>query len=146
MFTALGITLTPAERAAIEAAPTRNVAALLAYSRGVRDETFARYGAAAQQYRAALQADPNFIDASQRMLGIDARASSAASATTPRRSTRAESGNRAAQLVASNVNSSLADFSNGGATGAVAVNAASSAQPVQQRMLVTITLFIQPRP
>jgi TolB-like protein len=133
IFTALGIALTPAERASIEAAPTRNVAALLAYSRGVRDES-------------ALQADPNFIDASQRMLGIEARAASASAATPIRRSTRTESGNRAAQLVAGNVNSSLADFSNGGAAGAVAVNAASNAQPVQQRMLVTITLFIQPRP
>jgi len=146
IFTALGIALTPAERASIEAAPTRNVAALLAYSRGVRDESFARYGAAAQQYRAALQADPSFIDASQRMLGIDARAANTAAPTTTRRSTRIESGNRAAQLAAGNVNSSLADLAYGGAAGAVAVNGASNLQPVQQRLLVTITLFIQPRP
>jgi TolB-like protein len=145
IFTALGVTLTPAERAAIEAAPTRNVAALLAYSRGVRDESYERYGAAAQQYRAALQADPNFLDASRRVSAIQARASAAAPVAT-RRSTRVESGNRAAQLAAGNVNSSLADLANGGATGAIAMNGASNVQPVQQRLFVTITLFIQPRP
>jgi len=146
IFTALGVTLTPAERASIEAAPTRNVAALLAYSRGVRDESFGRYGAAAQQYRAALQADPNFIDASQRISAIESRAASAAAPVTTRRSTRTESGNRAAQMAAGNVNSSLADLASGGAAGAIAMNGASIVQPVQQRLFVTITLFIQPTP
>ena len=80
------------------------------------------------------------------MLGIDARAASGAAPATMRRSTRTESGNRAAQLAAGNVNSSLADLTNGGAVGAVAVNGASNLQPVQQRLLVTITLFIQPTP
>lgn len=145
IFNALGISLTPGERAAIEAAPTRNIAALLAYSRGVRDETYGRYGDAAQQYRAALQADPNFIDASLRMGGLDQRASG--NAATTRRSTRvASSGNRAAATAAGNVNSSLADLVDGGAAGAVAMGVASNITPVQQRLLVTITIFIQPVP
>ena len=145
IFNALGITLTPGERAAIEAAPTRNVAALLAYSRGVRDESFGRYGAAAQQYRAALQADPGFIDASVRMSGVESRAGSAVVAN--RRSTRAaSSGNRAAATAAGNVNSSLADLVDGGAAGAVAMGVASNITPVQQRLFVTITIFIQPTP
>lgn len=145
IFNALGITLTPGERAAIEAAPTRNVAALLAYSRGVRDESFGRYGAAAQQYRAALQADPGFVDASVRMSGVEARASNAVVAD--RRLARAaSSGNSAAAAAAGNVNSSLADLANGGAAGAVAMGVASNITPVQQRLLVTITIFIQPTP
>ncbi len=145
IFNALGITLTPGERAAIEAAPTRNVAALLAYSRGVRDESFGRYGAAAQQYRAALQADPGFIDASVRMSGVESRAGSAVVAN--RRSTRAaSSGNRAAAMAAGSVNSSLADLVDGGAAAAVAMGVASSTTPVQQRGFVTITIFIQPTP
>ena len=145
IFNALGITLTPGERAAIEAAPTRNVAALLAYSRGVRDESFGRYGAAAQQYRAALQADPGFIDASVRMSGVVSRAETQVIAN--RRSTRgASSGNRAAATAAANVNSSLADLADGGAAGAVAMGVASNVAPVQGRLLVTITIFIQPTP
>lgn len=147
IFNALGITLTPGERAAIEAAPTRNVAALLAYSRGVRDESFGRYGAAAQQYRAALQADPSFIDARVRAGGVDQRAAGAAAPATTRASTKsAGPKNRAASVAAGNVNSSLADLVDGGAAGAVAMGVASNITPVQQRLLVTITIFIQPVP
>jgi TolB-like protein len=146
IFNALGIALTPGERAAIEAAPTRNIAALLAYSRGVRDESFGRYGEAAQQYRAALQADPNFVDASLRMTGVQGRAGGNA-AVAPQRSTRtATSGNRAAAMAAGNVNSSLADLVDGGAAGAVAMGVASNITPVQQRLLVSITIFIRPLP
>jgi TolB-like protein len=146
IFNALGITLTPGERAAIEAAPTRNVAALLAYSRGVRDESFGRYGAAAQQYRAALQADPSFVDAGLRMSGIEARANAAAPVANRRSTIVAAQGNRAAATAAGSVNSSLADLVNGGAAAAVAMNAASNIMPVQQQLLVTITIFIQPTP
>ena len=143
IFTALGVTLTPAERTAIEQAPTRNVAALLAYSRGVREESYGRYGAAAQQYRAALAADPNFTAANLRMTHLGGTI--AASAPNGRRSTRAaSSGNRAAQMAASNVNSSLADLMDGGATAAVASGVATTNSPVQQRLFVTITIFIQP--
>ena len=147
IFNALGITLTPGERAAIEAAPTRNVAALLAYSRGVRDEYFGRYGQAAQQYQAALQADPNFVNASLRMSGLTGVTAAGGGAPANRRSTRsASSGNRAAATAAGNVNSSLADLADGGAAGAVAAGIASNLTPVQQRLLVTITIFIQPTP
>jgi TolB-like protein len=145
IFAALGITLTPAERAAIEAAPTRNVAALLAYSRGVRDEALGRYGEAAQMYRAAMQADPSFAEAGLRMTTVAGR-NTALTGGRDRRSTRTVSGNHAALMAAGNVNSSLADLMDGGAAGAVAMNVASNASPVQQRLLVSITIFIQPTP
>ena len=146
IFNALGITLTPAERAAIEQAPTRNIAALLAYSRGIREESYGRYGAAAQQYRAALAADPNFTEATVRMTKMGGQVASSAAAPA-RRSTRASSsGNRAAQMAASSVNSSLADLMDGGAAAAIASGVATTGSPVQQRLFVTITIFIQPTP
>jgi TolB-like protein len=63
-FTELGITLTPAERAAIDQRPTANIAAFLAYSRGVRYEAFGRFDDAAREYQAAAALDPAFVDAS----------------------------------------------------------------------------------
>jgi len=147
IFNALGVTLTPAERVAIEQAPTRNVAALLAYSRGVREESYGRYGAAGQQYRAALDADPSFSEASLRMSNLGVQAAAAPAPAGPRKSARASSsGNRAAQMAAASVNSSLADLSVGGAAGAIASGVATNISPVQQRLLVTITIFIQPMP
>jgi len=147
IFNALGVTLTPAERAAIEQAPTRNIAALLAYSRGVREESYGRYGAAAQQYRAALAADPNFTEAGLRIMTIGAGQVAAAAPTPNRKATRAApSGNRAAQMAASSVNSSLADLVDGGAAAAVASGVAATGSPAQQRLFVTITIFIQPTP
>jgi TolB-like protein len=146
IFNALGITLTPAERAAIEQAPTRNIAALLAYSRGVREESYGRYGAAAQQYRAALAADPNFTEATARMTNVGGQIASGAAAPTRRSARASSSGNRAAQMAASSVNSSLADLMDGGAAAAVASGVATTGSPVQQRLFVTITIFIQPTP
>ncbi len=56
----LDVTLTPAERSAVEQLPTRSVGALLAYSRGVKYETEGRYEAAAREYIQALRLDPGF--------------------------------------------------------------------------------------
>lgn len=67
----LGVTLTPAERAAIEERPTRNIAALLAYSRGVREEARGDFGAAAEQYRDAVRIDPAFGQAQSRLQGAE---------------------------------------------------------------------------
>ncbi len=60
LFNELGVTLTPAERAAIEQRPTANIVAFLAYSRGVRDEAYGLYASAAVNFQAAVTADPNF--------------------------------------------------------------------------------------
>jgi hypothetical protein len=67
---ALGVTLTPAERTAIEQRPTKRVSALLAYGRGVRDEAAGEYGAASQQYAQALQIDPSFSRARARLAAV----------------------------------------------------------------------------
>lgn len=67
LFESLGVTLTPAERVAVEERPTKNLAAFLAYGRGVRYETELRFADAASEYRNALALDPNFTLASTRL-------------------------------------------------------------------------------
>jgi TolB-like protein len=75
LFRELGVNLTPAEQRAIEARPTRNLAALLAYSRGVRYEVEGRYDAAAAEYRGALRLDPSFAIAGSRLGDVQTRSS-----------------------------------------------------------------------
>lgn len=60
LFENLGVTLTPAERAAVEERPTRNIAALLAYGRAVRYESELRFREAAREYQDAVRLDPTF--------------------------------------------------------------------------------------
>jgi hypothetical protein len=66
VFDALGVVLTPAERAAVERRPTANLAALLAYGRGVREEYDGDFRRAVDAYRRAAQLDPNFGAAATR--------------------------------------------------------------------------------
>lgn len=73
LFSELGVNLTPAEQRAIEARPTRNLTALLAYSRGVRYEVEGQYNAAAAEYRSALRLDPTFTLAGSRLTDVQAR-------------------------------------------------------------------------
>lgn len=67
----LGVTLTPAERATLAQRPTRNIAAFLAYSRGVRDEAGGRFESAAAEYSQALSLDPSFAIAATRLRGVE---------------------------------------------------------------------------
>ncbi|MEP6834436.1 MAG: CsgG/HfaB family protein [Gemmatimonas sp.] len=60
MFDALKITLTPAQRRAIEPRPTRSLAAFLAFSKGARAEAFGDLPSAAAFYALALRIDPDF--------------------------------------------------------------------------------------
>lgn len=62
----MGIELTPAERERIQKVPTRNLQALLAYSRGVQAEDAGRFGAAARHYQRASELDPSFSEAADR--------------------------------------------------------------------------------
>jgi TolB-like protein len=67
IFDQLGVNLTPAERALVEQRPTQNLAALLAYSRGVRYEAEGRFDAARREYEAAVRLDPSFTRAGARL-------------------------------------------------------------------------------
>ena len=82
LFDQLGVTLTVAERNAIEQRPTRSLAAFLAYSRGLAAEDEGRYDDASRLYRDAARIDPRFDAARQR--NREARSLSASS----RQSTR----------------------------------------------------------
>ena len=64
--TQLGVTLTVAERNAIEQRPTRSLAAFLAYSRGLTAEDDGRFDDASRFYRDAIRLDPGFGAALQR--------------------------------------------------------------------------------
>ena len=61
----LGYQLTAAEREAILENGTRNLAAFLAYSRGLEAEDLGDYNAAAQHYGEAVRRDPGFRQARQ---------------------------------------------------------------------------------
>jgi tetratricopeptide (TPR) repeat protein len=66
LFDQLGVSLTVAERNAIEQRPTRSLAAFLAYSRGLTAEDEGRYDEASRFYRDAMRLDPGFDAALQR--------------------------------------------------------------------------------
>ena len=77
----MGITLTPAERAAIEQRPTKSLAAFLAYSRGLAAEDAGRYDEARRLFEDAGRIDPAFGAA--RAGAARAQATAAGSSTTP---------------------------------------------------------------
>jgi TolB-like protein len=63
LFEQLGVALTPAERAAVERRPTRNVAAFLAYGQAVRAEAVGDFRGASRLYQRASALDPSFGEA-----------------------------------------------------------------------------------
>ncbi|MBU6367211.1 MAG: hypothetical protein KJT01_13445 [Gemmatimonadetes bacterium] len=67
LLESLGVTLAPAERAAIEARPTASLEALLAYGRGVRREYQGDFQAARREFREAARLDPRFRQADLRV-------------------------------------------------------------------------------
>jgi tetratricopeptide (TPR) repeat protein len=66
LFDSLGVTLTTAERNAIEQRPTRSLQAFLAYSRGLRLEDQGKYDEASRNFQDALRIDPGFGQAAQK--------------------------------------------------------------------------------
>jgi len=70
LFEALGVTLSPAERRALEPRATQNLAALVAFSNGVRAESNRDYEAALAYYTTATRLDPGFVEAGARATSI----------------------------------------------------------------------------
>jgi TolB-like protein len=66
LFENLGVTLTNAERAAVEERPTKNIAAFIAYGRAARYESEFRFAEAVGAYEEALRLDPSFTLAATR--------------------------------------------------------------------------------
>jgi tetratricopeptide (TPR) repeat protein len=81
LFRQLGVTLTVAERNAIEQRPTRSLAAFVAYSRGLVAEDDGRFDDAGRFYDDAVRLDPGFGAAQQR--SARAQQASAGAAVTP---------------------------------------------------------------
>ncbi len=65
IFKTLGVTLTTAQRDAIEQRPTKSLAAFLAYSQGLTFEDEGRFDEAARAFQRAVQIDPAFNAAKQ---------------------------------------------------------------------------------
>ena len=61
----MGITLTPAEQAAISERPTRDIQAFLLFSRGLEAQDRGDFRGASQSFQAAAQRDPSFSAAQQ---------------------------------------------------------------------------------
>lgn len=72
LFFQLGVTLTPAQRAALEKRPTRYLSAFLAYARGAASEANWNLDAAESYYGAAVAIDPGFVLAQQRLAAVRA--------------------------------------------------------------------------
>jgi tetratricopeptide (TPR) repeat protein len=80
LFTELGVTLTPAERNAIEQRPTRSLAAFIAYSNGLKAGDEGRYDDASRFFNEAVRIDPGFSAAQSK--GQEAKAISAGTQVT----------------------------------------------------------------
>jgi TolB-like protein len=63
LFDSLGVTLTTAERNAIEQRPTRSLQAFLAYSKGLSLEDQGRFDEASRSFQDAARLDPSFTQA-----------------------------------------------------------------------------------
>lgn len=99
LFNALGITLTTAQRNAIEQRPTRSLAAFLAYSRGLELEDRGDYAGANLFYHEALRIDPNFGSAQQKAQSSQQlKSGTQVSATTVENSLKGTSEGDAVQL------------------------------------------------
>jgi len=66
----LGVTLSPAERRAMERRQTQNLGALVAFSNGVRAEAGRDLERAVGYYDAAVRLDPGFVEARERSTAI----------------------------------------------------------------------------
>jgi len=66
IFSSLGVTLTTAERDAIEMRPTKSLAAFLAYSNGLTYQDEGRFDDASRLFDQALRIDPGFSAAASR--------------------------------------------------------------------------------
>jgi tetratricopeptide (TPR) repeat protein len=138
LFEDLGVTLTTAERNAIEQRPTRSIAAFLAYSRGLELQDAGRFDDASRAYDNALRLDPGFVSAQQKSQeaknaaagaavtvatvenGLRGTAEGAAVSAANNGTTTSSSSGNAASSIAEGLNPSVA----GGATqqGATTVN------------------------
>ena len=126
LFDSLGITLTTAERNAIQQRPTRSLQAFLAYSRGLKLEDQGKYDEASRSFGDALRLDPSFGQARQKS------AETAAAALGVTMSTASVEGSLTGTVEGTITTKSVAGDapnSGGGSTESVASNTANSLNP-----------------
>lgn len=82
LFDALGVVLTPAERAQVAVHATQNIEALYAYGRGVAAELRGDWVSAAAEFGQARRTDPLFTPAAMRASAAVGRASAVAGTAT----------------------------------------------------------------
>jgi tetratricopeptide (TPR) repeat protein len=127
LFTQLGVTLTVAERNAVEQRPTRSLAAFLSYSRGLTAEDEGRYDDATRFFDDAVRLDPNFGAAQQKSQDVKAVTTGAAvNAASIEVSLK---GTNEGAVVAAATQGSLNVGSVGGGTGSTVQAAASDVNP-----------------
>lgn len=136
LFEELGVSLTPAERAAVEQRPTANIAALLAYSRGVRADALGQYDLAGAEYSEAARLDPGFSAAASRARAARGGRGGRMAGRLARGGRRGRV-QRAAELAAGELNRSLAQRLGGrGANVSRAVDAAFTNAQVATLILI----------
>jgi hypothetical protein len=138
IFESLGITLTPAERAAVQQQPTKNLAAFLAYSRGVQLEARGRFGEAANEYRTAVRLDPGFRAAGEHVSEAQQLSGMAPGPTGGPGSGAAGSVTRAADAAVDRVNTVATTPAAGSQQSSTVVDPAFSAP------IITIVVTIRP--
>ena len=127
LFRAMNVTLTAAERQAIEQRPTRSLQAFLAYSRGLASEDAGRFDDAARHFDEAVRLDPTFTRA-----------------TTHRESAR--SMQTASTTSAASVEASLRGTQEGAVADAAASGAASTNEGTRSVTLQGTADAINPNP
>ena len=81
LFDAMGVTLSAAERKAIEQRPTKSLAAFLAYSSGLMAQDAGNLDDARRYYQDAVRADPAFRGAAQRQQQVEQMSTAQATTT-----------------------------------------------------------------
>ncbi len=109
LFQAMSITLTTAERNAIEQRPTRSLAAFLAYSRGLALEDQGRYDEAGRFFQDAVRLDPGFGAAQQK--SQETKALSVGAQITTQSVERSLTGTQEGQVVQAAVNGATTNSS-----------------------------------
>jgi tetratricopeptide (TPR) repeat protein len=165
IFTDLGVTLTTAERNAIEQRPTRSLQAFLAYSRGLELEDAGRFDDASRLFDNAVRIDPNFGNAVQKsqeaknaatganvnVASVESGLRGSAEGTAAGASASTTGGGSTALAAAEGLNPSVAAgaSSGGGSTNTQpntnAATGTGATNPTQQSAKVTLVIH-QPKP
>src|SRR5258708_16501180 len=114
LFSRMGITLTPAERGAVNQRPTQNLQAFLSWSRGLEAEDRGDFAGAQGFYDQATRIDPGFLGAQQSSAkASDLSAAASTSVQTVDAAVQQNSTTETGQTGASSQGSALSNGTNG---------------------------------